>query len=391
MICTLTQAGQGAAYTEERVAAPFAILDAVYESLHVLLTADPNIRLTPSELRWSVNNIAAAGNRRNGEIGTSFYDPKQNNMYILGHANNDTDEYDKSVIQHEMAHYIEDTLSRSDSPGGPHTLSGAFDMRLAFGEGFANAFAGFVGGEGIYADSAGSKQNQGFNFSLENNHIGNAGWFNENSIGKIIYDIVDDNDDGEDTISLGFKPIYDTMVSNDYINSPAFISIYLFSDILKRMSEPSIATVIDSLLKDEDIMGSGIYGEGETNASASNISFVLPVYRELAQGDTINACGNNREDEYNGLDVRRFIRINIESSGSYQFSLNKTLGTGAKDPDIFILKQGRRVALLDSSAVDQERGTLSLSEGEHILEVFDYFNTDQARGGGSSCFDVTYN
>ncbi|MFL0811013.1 MAG: hypothetical protein K6L76_11410 [Agarilytica sp.] len=381
----------GFSYSEARTAAPFAILDAVYEAMQHVINADPDVALSPSELRWSVNNRAVSGSLTAGNIGTSFYSPSSDIMYILGDVNNDTDEYDKSVIQHEWAHYLEDTLSRSDSIGGAHSLGGAYDMRLALGEGFANAFSGIASGQPNYSDSAGLGQAWGFTFSMEENGIANPGWFNENSVGKIVYDIADAQDDGADTLSLGFSPIYQVMTSDSYRESTALTSIYLLAQGIKDISDSATASALDAMLQAEEIYGTGIYGEGETNASSQNASFLIPVYNSLGVGDTVNVCGNNREGlrEWNGVDARRFVRINIASQGSYLIEASKTLGTGSKDPDIDVLSQGTRIAVLDSGNPNEESGSVNLSTGEYILEVYDYLNVDGQLGGGSSCFDVS--
>lgn len=385
----------GSSYEQARVAAPFAILNSIYDALQLVLTADPNVDFAAAELRWSVDNTAVSGSRSEGLIGTSFYDPNENNMYILGDDNNDTDEYDRSVILHEWAHYFEDTLSRSDSIGGSHTLGGAYDMRVAFGEGFANAFSSIAGGTPTYSDSAGVSQALGFEFSLEQNNVGNLGWFSENSVSKIVYDIADNIDDSNDNLSLGFTPIYEAMTSDDYVFSSAATSIYLFSEILKDSGDNAIDASIDALMQGEDIFGTGIYGIGETNDSAANLEFILPVYQSLSLGGTVNVCGNNGQGEYNGVDVRRFVRINIPSSGSRTITAVKTLGTGDRDPDFIVSRTGGSSTtvpfrqVFDSGVVDTETGEVSLSSGEYIVEVYDFLNADDETGGGSSCFDLT--
>ena len=40
-------------------------------------------------------------------------------IYVLGAADNDTDEYDQHIVAHEFQHFLEDQVSRSDTPGGP--------------------------------------------------------------------------------------------------------------------------------------------------------------------------------------------------------------------------------------------------------------------------------
>ena len=82
-----------------------------------------------------------------GEIGSSRYRPDAG-IFLVGAANQDTDEYDRHVIAHEFGHYLEHSFSRSDSFGGPHALTDQLDIRVAFGEAWGSAFAAMVTGAG---------------------------------------------------------------------------------------------------------------------------------------------------------------------------------------------------------------------------------------------------
>lgn len=384
----------GSSYSGERVAGPFAILDATYDALQIVLSADPDTDFPASELRWSVNNVAVPGNLEAGLIGTSFYSTNLNSMYILGDADNDTDENDKSVILHEWGHYMEDTLSRSDNIGGAHTFSDSLDMRLVFGEGVANAFSGITSNQEFYSDSGGRSQQSGFRFSLEENNFNNnpdapPGWFNENSIGKIVFDLADANNDGVDTLSLGFSPIYEILHSPEYINNSALTSIYLFVEVLKNNSDANTQAAIDNLVQSEQIFGTDRYGTNETNDGPGTMSLVLPIYNSLSVGgDAINVCTNNRQNEFNGVDVRRFIRVDIPTAGLYTFSADTTSGLGSRNPSMRIRRNGNLVARFESSSDLSETGIADLTAGEHIIEIYDELNIDNESGGGSSCFDV---
>jgi hypothetical protein len=151
------------------VAAPFAILDSLHSAVQTLTSVDPEVDLGYTEMRWSTNNRAVPGSTAMGEIGTSSYYPDERVIYILGHANNDTDEYDASVIVHELAHYLENTIARADNIGGNHSIDGdLLDPRVSFSEGWCNAFASIVLGDEYYRDSGGSRQDVGYAFfSLE--------------------------------------------------------------------------------------------------------------------------------------------------------------------------------------------------------------------------------
>jgi hypothetical protein len=72
-------------------------------------------------------------------------------IHLLGAASDD-DGYDDTVIVHELGHFIEDTVGRSDSPGGPHDGSPT-DPNLAWSEGFATYWAMAILGAPFYGDS----------------------------------------------------------------------------------------------------------------------------------------------------------------------------------------------------------------------------------------------
>lgn len=372
----------GSQYSAARRAAPFAILDSVYQAIQLLLSADAAIALTPMELRWSSKNIPVDGNLAAGAIGTSFYDGR--NIYLLGDAEGDSDEFDRSVVQHEFGHYLEDKISRSDSIGGSHGSNSRLDMRVAFSEGFGNAFAAIASGTGYYEDSSFGLSN--FRFSLENNPSESIGWFSENSAGLIIYDVFDAEDDGSDTISLGFDPIYDALTSSQYREGLARTSIFSFITALKEVTALEVHGDINDLLAGQDIYGTDSFGAGESNDAGSIIS--LPVYSQLAAGGSVNVCNNNIFGTGNGIDVRRFIRLSVPSQGVYTISANRSSGSGNRDPDILVFQNEDLITGLDSNQVNTETGDVNLSAGDYILEVYDYNHVTQ-ENSGLACFSVS--
>ena len=82
----------------------FSILDVIYQAQQLMLSVDNSVDFPLLTVNWSTLNSSADGNISDGDIGTSFY--LDNNLYILGRANADTDEYDKAVIAHEWGHYF---------------------------------------------------------------------------------------------------------------------------------------------------------------------------------------------------------------------------------------------------------------------------------------------
>jgi hypothetical protein len=78
-------------------------------------------------------------------------------LYILGGVQDsvctDTDHFDRSVILHEYAHYLESYYSKASSPGGSHNGDKVIDPRLAWSEGWANFFQAVALGRSYYRDT----------------------------------------------------------------------------------------------------------------------------------------------------------------------------------------------------------------------------------------------
>jgi len=384
----------GSSYTSTRSAAPFAILDSVYQAVQTIVAVDPDVTLPTLELNWSVNNVPSPGDVAQGQISTSYY--SNGNIYILGAANTDTDEYDDHVIVHEWGHYFEDRLARSDSIGGSHSGGQRIDPRVAFGEGWGNAWSGIALADPVYRDSYGASQGSGFSINVESNNNTNPGWYSESSVQSIIYDVFDSTNDGQDTLSLGFAPIYEVLVGSQR-TTDAFTSIFSFARYLKD-NNAAAAAQISALLDEQQIEGDtiDIFGSTETN-NAGNATYVLPVYTEMQPGSSVQICSTNsfgtaQNYEYNGLGARRYIRLNIGASAAYNFSMVSTNNSG--DPDIYVFNQGQQLNCVQTSngcsdGVGSETFSLSLSAGTYVIDAHDYLNTDNQAGGGNNCFNFS--
>ncbi|MEM9843115.1 MAG: hypothetical protein AAF767_10700, partial [Pseudomonadota bacterium] len=148
--------GGAGGYAATRAAGPFSILDAIYQTVTDIAAVDPDVTFPALQVFWSINNRPSnIINDATGDVGTSSYTRVGGvpTIRILGAENVDTDEYDIHVVVHEFGHYFEDQLSRSDSPGGSHSLNDRLDARLAFSEGWGNAFAGMILDDPNYRDA----------------------------------------------------------------------------------------------------------------------------------------------------------------------------------------------------------------------------------------------
>ncbi len=84
---TATTGWDGSSYTGPRAAAPFAILDAIYSGMRLVLTADATANFGPMDAFWSVNNtLTSPTNIDAGELPTSFYRGDLDSLFLLGDA-----------------------------------------------------------------------------------------------------------------------------------------------------------------------------------------------------------------------------------------------------------------------------------------------------------------
>jgi len=420
---TATTGWGGSAYTAVRAAAPFAILDAIYEAMLLVSSEQPEVQFELLDVFWSVNNTATGGERNldAGEIGTSFY-RSDNKLFLLGADGVDTEEFDDHVIVHEWGHFYEDTLSRSDSIGGAHGIGDLLDMRVAFGEGFATAYSGMALESPDYCDTLWFGETlRGFGIDIEAQPGGTAGWFNEISVMKFLYDLWDSDADGLDTASLGFGPIHRIMTAAQ-AETPAFTSIFSFAAAL-RAENPEEAAFIDDLLEAENIMGVGIdaFGEGELNdGQAGTPEDVLPLYTALVpDGSVMEICSNSEFDrsgatltaDGNKLAEHRFLRMTVDIAGPYTFEIITTTEMPTEDdpeddrdqsdPDILVLRNGEvqnEVVGGDlqgfSGDANEEVFTTpnALAAGDYVMALTEFRYHDEespADYPARTCFDVS--
>jgi hypothetical protein len=380
-------------YTGERAAAPFAILDTVFKAKALVLTATPDAAFPALSLFWSEDNRPTAARfcPDDGDIGTSSYivftageqddctPPRTNpdGIYILGdfaNGNGDTDEFDESVIAHEFGHYIEDRFGRSDSIGGEHAGSDdLLDLRVAFGEGWGNAFSSMVRNDPIYRDSFNGVQDD-FQIDMETDDPQNEGWFSEASVEEILWDLFDPAND--DPLALGFAPIYAVMTGAQ-VQTDAVTSIFSFTTGL-RAANPGLAGQINALVNAENIHGTDDFGLGETN-DAGDPQILLDLFKPIAlNAPPIVVCsrspaGNTDSNKVGNRVLLRFTNdtqrlVTITASGA-------NIGGGtvpATDPDIFVLRRGTLalfgVATGSTETIDQQ----PLAPGNYVIEVYDF-------------------
>jgi hypothetical protein len=411
----------GAAYTATRSAAPFAILDVAYDAVEIVLTAERLIALPALRFQWSTANVPVSGTAP-GEIGSSRF-VAGTGILLVGAADQDTDEYDRHVIAHEFGHYLEHHFSRSDTIGGPHALTDQLDIRVAFGEAWGTAFAAMAMSDHVYVDSHGESQARAFSVDVEQSPLRvnpNPGWFNEESLQSLIFDLYDNGRDVPrgsfivDDLALGFEPIWAAI--KEQRATRGLTSVFPFVNALK-VARPADEPLIDNLTTSQRIAAvNDAYGTGQTNFGLPTKRTLLEVsadfsaiYNGVVVGATLQSVCSL--DDYtsaltgaeNKLASRRFVRFTVTTPGEHTITVRARAPLNAPaDPDLVLHLGGGRLLRSDGpssctvgtpdACVEEFSPTLQV--GEHVLEVYEWTNTNRVDDPdyppiGRTCFDVT--
>jgi hypothetical protein len=392
-------------YALPRAAGPFALLDTIYASQQKVLLVQTNIVFPSLQVYWSVNNNTAVNNFSLGDIGGSFFQTIRDSqgsittraMYILGRENNDTDEYDSSVVAHEWGHYYQSAFSRDDSMGGAHsTGDDRLDRRIAFSEGWGNAWSGMVTGKLNYGDSQGIRQSaNSFAFPLNSGYSpSNAatnpkGWFREASIQYILWDLHRQE---------GFGNIHSALTSSAFKNGSALTDIHSFSHAYRGLNGVS-ANAFNALLTSESIaIATDAFGTNESNAGGSTTA--LPYYRQitstgdpvtLAQGQSLCTNANYTriknssqpsDGDRNKLGYFVYAKF-TPAVGARTISISST--SPNVDVDFQVLKDGQRLFTAETATNSLETLTATLTNSEHILVIYDY----NKAWPGDVCYSVS--
>ncbi len=386
-----TGTNSSGSYSSTRMAAPFAILDSIYTITKKIYIARPAISFPLLKVNWSINNIAVAGDITIGQITTTHYKPSVNQLYILGKADIDTDEYDNHVIVHEWGHFLETNISRSDSRGGNHSAGDEKDISLAFGEGWGNALSGMAfDPDYLYSDTGGTRQQSGFQINLETStNDTHKGWYSETSIQEILYDLYDSTNEAGDNLTLGIGPILDVL-TNYQKTTTAATSLFSFIYGLET-ANPSYTANINTLLATKLIAPiSDPYGSSETNNGGW--SFNLPIYNSLILGSgnvAISLYGKSGANNYYGLLNTLFNNKYIKFTATS--ATTSLLVTTNDSFYLDVLKKGNSVGLYSqgrSSAAAFGPFTMNIPTTpgqEYIIQVF----TDQSLVYNSSIVNLT--
>lgn len=385
----------GSAYDDaQRAAGPFALLDTLQQAAQKIIAVDAAATFPALRVNWSPNNVAASGSLALGQIGTSFFTSTSQggittrSIYVLGKSNSDTDEYDAHVVAHEFGHYLQSAFSRDDSIGGPHGgANDRLDMRVAFSEGWGNAWSGLALNNRIYSDTLGPGQASGFSFDVSAGDSLNPGWFKEFSVQKMVWDFSNET-------SLGFSRVWAVMKSGLTV-SPALTSIHAFAHSLAS-SNPASAATINSILASQGIELPGTaYGENETNFGTPAMTDVQPVYLSYGTlGSSLAAiCVNNAADpglSGNKAGEYRYVRMSLPTGNrSFTVTQSSSTPTATTDPDFVLYAASGSLLRASGTAQNTETAAINLPAGDYVLALTDFKLLASSGGNSRSCFNLS--
>lgn len=361
----------GTAYSAARAAGPFAILDTVYTSMQLVRSVQPTAQFPFVTVYWSPNNSTANGELVKGEISTSFFQATavgaevSRSIYILGKANNDTDEYDNAVIAHEYGHYLQSAFSTNHSIGGGHNALQKLDMTLAFSEGWGNAWSSMARNSSVYTDSFGVQQGNGSApYDLTQAPADNeVGWYREDSIDSSLYSLF---------VSQGFAPIWTALTGPMKNSQNAVATIFSFADALRSAGNAAATNALNTLLQAQNIFtgtGANQWGFGETlsGGDANN----LPIYRSLSLGVPTQVCFSNAnmtDSAANKLGAVRYFRMTLPTAGLRSITANFSAG---RDVDFDVFQNAELLASALSPDPVSEVVYIQLAAGEAVVRVYD--------------------
>lgn len=399
----------GSRYAAARAAAPFAILDTVYQAKALILAAQPTAEFPPLSLFWSPENRPLAPFcPREGAVISSIYitfgdppfdvdqcaqpSPGVDGIYLLGAFEGDTDEFDQHVIAHEFGHYVEDVFARSDSLGGDHAIGDRLDLRVAFSEGWGNGFAAMVLDDPVYRDSF-SGFDRDFRRDVRDGEPSAPGWYSEASVHRILWTAFDD-DPTTGGLNLGFGPIFSALTSPRHRQTDAFASIYTFIDAL-NVASPGTARAVNALAAQEQIFGRDPFGADETNEPFADLP-LLPVYTlfDFSSTTPVTLCTAARDNKvYNKAGNRRFLLLRVPQALVATISvLGPAAPAAPADPDILLWRRGVLIDAAETENSTSEQLQRLLEPGTYIAEIYDISHVQADLPGGprgDTCMTVS--
>ena len=367
-----------------RQSAPFSILEVIYTAVTNIQAANANITLPDLNVYWSPDNTTtAAGNNINlqmkGAIDTSHFSDhgKYPGVFILGHADVDTDEFDQGVIGHEFGHYLQYAASYKDSPGGSHESDQFKDASLAYSEGFGTAIGGLLSGSKFYTDSKGKGQSEGSSTDLSKPVAsGKAnGFYAEDTVSYLLYSL---------GTQYGFTPFWNTLTAM----ASGYESATLFNFLNRYISQnPTRADAVRALVSAQNIRSTDILGvlpandvadtaiDSTASGGASDLEILYLTLNPVVANETgtVNVtpsppgfCFNNKlrgANKSNGLGMTRRFVFTATQTGWLGLRLSDADGKKFVDGKVYVNIRNSKGSKVSQWGWDDDLGQIDVVAG----------------------------
>ena len=355
-----------------RISGAFNILEMVQRANEIVRTADPAIDPPTVTIYWSTKNNRRSGNIAQGLIGTSYFNVANGTAYILGDRNDDSDEYDDSVIAHEYGHFLAAKLSRDDSPGGETHIGDILDPRVAWSEGWANFFSSAVRNDSVWRDTSGPNGTNVYRFDLSDKVPAGdkPGYWSESSVGTLLWELYQGSELTQNT-PYPFSQIWNAFTdlqSDHLVYLPYFLEHFVSHN-------PSSVGAVQAVAQLRSI-------DFRANIKPSvTMPFPRPMAGNVASG-FVDSSGSHRTNLMQSAHYWSFttgggpITIRMDLAGTAA-----TGNVNANDLDIFLMDMNGHVISKSNTGMNGKSESIfaRLSAGTYVVEVRSFYMKPENR------------
>ena len=354
---------------DDRISGAFNIFDVMRRANDFIWALDPTLELPYITIFWSQSNTRTAGDPATGNVGGTYFDPASNTAFVLGDRQVDSDEFDDSVLLHEYAHILAAQLSRDDSVGEAHVIGDVLDPRVAWSEGWANFFAGWVLGDATYRDTYDPDGSSTLEYDLDVNLVAGdgGGYWSEFTVHSLLWDLVDSGGaSDDDAVDLDFGPIWQAFLE---LGQDAFVYAVTFLDRLTAIEGVDVGSV-EQLARSRTI-------DYQASADPSvSTPFPRSVAGNVAVTGEVDSLSPGRSNLAQSAHLYSFdfgggaVSIRLAITG-----LGPAANASANDLDLFLMdSDGQPLARSDRGLNGQsELISTMLPVGRYVVEVRSFY------------------
>jgi hypothetical protein len=356
---------------ENRLSGPFNILATLQRANRLLAQVDPSFHLSDIGLAvvWSPTSERTTFRRA------------ENTIFLAGNRDNDSDEFDDSVILQTYGHYLLSRFSRNDSPGGSWNFREWLDPRLAWSSGWVCFFAQAVLGTPVFLDTYGPAGSKAFALDLEPDTLEGdiPGYCSVFTVSSALWDMFADTGSGSDHLGLGLGPIW--RVLRDDFPQQVFVSFL---------------TLVDGLLRSDPSLGSGVTAMLARRQIDYKVGVVPPVAdpfpRPLTPGATVTGTVDSFTSKRTNLrDSADYYLIRKETDKPISLELTATGAAASGGPVTLVLQlyDAAGTAVGATSLLIRTGGQIQITKtvpaGTYVIGLLSYAQsrTDTIFGGAS--------